>query len=203
VIVAVASSPLPLAEPPADPLNPFLAPKLTPPANNDSPTPEEVDADENLLQVTGLPSQVPGSCPPGMSSWLVTNLIGSCFKHTWWWWWSNWCKSSWFAFWGFLEFLENFPNFSFSSKLGFFLDLEFESVLDVILEVDDDDNSSWPSRWCFLLVIVVIDISDTFLSFPEAEEEEEAADVDEEEGGDDEEDDAEAGVSETPPWRGG
>ena len=45
VIVAVISFPLPLGEPPADPLNPFPAPKLAPPANNEAPpSPEIVDA---------------------------------------------------------------------------------------------------------------------------------------------------------------
>ena len=36
-IVAVISIPLPLGEPPANPLNPFPAPKLAPPANNEAP----------------------------------------------------------------------------------------------------------------------------------------------------------------------
>ena len=68
VIVAVISFPLPLGEPPADPLNPFPALKLVPPAiNEDSPSPEIVDAGGQSLQVTGVSSQVPGSCAP--SKW--------------------------------------------------------------------------------------------------------------------------------------
>ena len=64
-IVAVISIPL---EPPADPLNPFPAPKLAPPANNEAPpSPEIVDAGGKSLQDTGSSSQAPGSCTPGMS----------------------------------------------------------------------------------------------------------------------------------------
>ena len=76
---------------------------------------------------------------------------------------------------------------------------EFVLDLDVVIEVDDDDDSSWPSRWCFKLVIVAIsgdDLFDTFLTFSEADEDEEEA-VDGDEEGDDD-DDAEAGVSEAP-----
>ena len=67
VILAVISSPLPLAEPPAGPLNPFPVLKLVPPANNEpAPSPELVDeAGGQSLHVTGVSSQVPGSCAPG------------------------------------------------------------------------------------------------------------------------------------------
>ena len=67
-IVAVISIPLPLGEPPANPLSPFPAPKLAPPANNEAPpSPDNVDAGGESLQHTGSSSQAPGSCIPGMS----------------------------------------------------------------------------------------------------------------------------------------
>ena len=76
--------------------------------------------------------------------------------------------------------------------------MKLELFLDELLEVDDDDTGSWLSPWYFLLVLVLMYISDSCFSFPEADEDEEdVADANEEDGGDDE-DDGEAGVSETP-----